>query len=254
MSERPASSGEFYVVRIFACPCYGAHRLIDDLRRFHAQLLFHMDGACRNERMHARRFGASHCLAAAAYVFLIRTCQTAYGTVAHRRRDCFDRLEITVASRRKSRFYYIDPHAFEMTRDTQLFFLRHRRARALLAIAHVVSNMINFSFFMTVSAPSSCTPTGAHTGLNDRSGRHFCPAALQLLNVCRVFSAQRAAAGRPAERWREGELNWPDTGESCRKYKRFERHWQLALRRRRQRRARNIPSPGHAPGGEYVAG
>ena len=86
--------------------------------------------------MHARRFGASHCLAAAAYVFLIRTCQTAYGTVAHRRRDCFDRLEITVASRRKSRFYYIDPHAFEMTRDTQLFFLRHRRARALLAIAH----------------------------------------------------------------------------------------------------------------------
>ena len=102
-----------------------------------------------------------HRLAAAAHVVLVGAREPAHGAVLDDARHRPHRLEIAVARGRESRLDHVDAHALELARDAQLLLLASSTAPGLCSPSRiVVSNMISFSFAMTLSV-LSCAAGGA---------------------------------------------------------------------------------------------
>jgi hypothetical protein len=74
--------------------------------------------------------------ARALHIVVVRSRERAHRRVAHRRGDRLDGLEVPRARRGEARLDHVHAKALELQADAHLLLLRHRRAGALLAVAH----------------------------------------------------------------------------------------------------------------------
>ena len=68
-------------------------------------------------------------------VLVVRAGERADRAVLDQPGDRLDRVEVAVRAGGEARFDHVDLHPFELLRDADLFFLRHRRAGGLFTIA-----------------------------------------------------------------------------------------------------------------------
>jgi len=127
--------GELHVIGILAGPADGLDRLLDDLIRTHAQLLFHVDGRGRDERVYAPRFRRFDRLARPADVVFVGARQRTDGRLLDGVGNRLDGIEIAGRRRRESGLDDVHPHLLELPGDADLFLPGHRGAGTLLAIA-----------------------------------------------------------------------------------------------------------------------
>ena len=128
-------SREFDIVGVFTRPADRLDRLLNHLIGRHAQLLFHVDRRSRDEGMDTPGLGRLDRLAGAANVVLVGARQRADGRILDDLGNRLDGIEIARRSGGKARLDHIDPHFFQLAGNADLFFLGHRCAGALFAVA-----------------------------------------------------------------------------------------------------------------------
>ena len=111
------------------------YRLLDHLIRGHAELLLHMNRRGGNEGMNPPRIGRLDRLARPRNIVFVGTRQRTHGGILDGLGNGVDRIEVARRGRRETGLDHIDAHLFKLAGNTQLFFLGHRGARALLAVA-----------------------------------------------------------------------------------------------------------------------
>ncbi len=123
------------VIRVLTRPANRLDRLLDHLIGGHAELLFHMNRRGGNEGMNPPRIGRLDRLARPRDIVFIGARQRTHGGILDGLGNGVDRIEVARRGRRETGLDHIDAHLFKLAGNTQLFFLGHRGARALLAVA-----------------------------------------------------------------------------------------------------------------------
>src|SRR5215831_12197308 len=127
---------ELDIVGELAREAHGVDRLGVHLVGRHPQLFFHVDRRGGDEGVDASLLRRLDRLRSALDVAVVGARKPAHGAVLDDACDRPDRLEVPWAGRGEAGFDHVHAHALQLPRDAQLLFLGHRRAWALLPVAH----------------------------------------------------------------------------------------------------------------------
>ena len=128
-------AGKLHIVDAVAGKAHRPPGRVDDLVGSHAQLLFHVDRAGRDEGVDAPGTRRLDRLEGTRDVLVEGPAQPRHGGILDDFGNRLDRFEIAVGGRRKTGLDHVHTHFFQLAGDAQLLLAGHRCARALLAVA-----------------------------------------------------------------------------------------------------------------------
>lgn len=134
LRARSVFAGKFDVVGVFLCDANRFNGTGNDLLRRHVELLFHVKGRSRNERMDTASRGCGNGLAGLSYIGRICSGKRTNGRVANHLGNCADGFKVSGRGSSKTGFDHINAEKFELLGDTEFILRAHACARALFSV------------------------------------------------------------------------------------------------------------------------
>ena len=134
LGARSIFAGKFDVVGVFLCDANRFNGTGDDLLRRHIELLFHVKGRSRNERMDTASRGCGNGLSGFSHIGRICPGKRTNRRVTNYLGDCADGFKVSGRGGSKTCLNHINTQEFKLLSDTEFVLRAHACARTLFSV------------------------------------------------------------------------------------------------------------------------